>query len=280
MSLTHIAGSTNPLKTIARKTESTASETIVEISGPYAAVAALQPAYGAGPNEFAPCPAGYTVFNSTVTEDGRGGGVLTVRCVNYTNPTVESASAPMKTIYNIEMVQTTYNLQQHPTLTADATTVKTIAMWLNSTPAVQYSGETGFSYTDANGEAQKIASDSLAYKFCAAYQAGITTFNRYYPVVVKISTWKSLPGATMSGNSQTGGSLTQFSPEIGKWDDPDISLSGYPSGNWFKSGDRWTQNQDQTYNRNEQWVYTPDGSNGPHGWIYESSAATNGGEEE
>lgn len=279
MSLSHIAGSTNPLKTITRKSESTASETVIEISGPYASVAALQPAYGAGPSEFTPCPAGYTVVNSTITPDGRGGGVLSVRCVNYTNPTVESQIAPMKTIYNIEMVQTTYPLQQHPTLTESSVAVKTIAMWLNSSPAVQYSGETGFAYTDANGNSVSIASDSLAYKFCAAYQAGITTFNRYFPVVVKVSTWKSLPGASMSGNSQTGGTISQFSPEIGKWDDPDITLTGYPAGNWFKSGDRWNQNQDQTYTRNEQWVYTPDGASGPHGWIYESSQQAGGGAE-
>lgn len=268
MSLSHIAGSTNPLKTVTRKSESTASETIIEISGPYASVAAMQPAYGAGPSEFTPCPAGYTVVNSTITPDGRGGGVLSVRCVNYTNQEVSGSVVAMKTVFSIEMMATVYNLQQHPTLVSAA---GIIAMWLASPASVQYSGATGYSYNDANGEAQAISNDSPAHKFCAAYSAGITTFTRYYPVIVKRSTWKSLPGASMSGNSQTGGTISQFSADIGKWDEPDISLSGYAGTNWFKSGDRWEQNQDQTYARTEQWTYTPDGSDSAHGWIYQSS---------
>lgn len=278
MALTHIAGSQNPLKTVSRKSESTNSETFVEISGPYATVADMQPKYGDGSEQFPQCPTGFTVAGSTLTPDGRGGAVLSVRCVDYTNQTVSSSVVPVKTVYSIEMVATVYELKQHPTLTADAATVKMIALWLGSPISVQYAGATGFSYNDESGQTQQVPSGSNAHKFCAAYTAGITTFTRYYPVIVKTSIWKSLPGATMVGNSQTGGTISQFSAGIGTWDTPDITLNGYASTNWFKSGDRWNQNQDQTYTRNEQWTYSPDGSSGAHGWIYASSQGSSQGQ--
>jgi len=276
MGLEYIAGSQNALVTVGSKRISTANDTTVQISGPYATVAALQPAYGADHTTFTPCPDGFTVDDSVVTPDGRGGATLSVHCVNYGSPAGQTF-APQKSVFNIEMVETVYDLQQHPTLTADAATVKTIALWLNSTPEVQYSGSTGYSYTDSAGESQEIAADSLAYKFCAAYQAGIKTFTRYYPVIKKVSIWSSLPGVSISGNSMTGGTVSQFSADIGKWDTPPLTLAGYAATNWFKSGDDYNQNQDQTYTRREQWTYSPDGSTGPHGWIYQTSQSQNQG---
>lgn len=273
MALEHIAGSQDPLEIVGAKRVSTANETTVEITGPYAAVAAMQPAYGAGHAAFNPCPDGFTVDSSVVTPDGRGGATLTVHCVNYGAPAGQGFTAN-KTIFNIDMVETVYDLQQHPDL---ASAAATIAMWLASNPAVQYSGSTGYAYTNADGNPVEIQQDSVAYKFCSAYQAGIKTFSRYYPVIEKVSTWSSLPGVSMVGNSMSGGTVSQFSGDIGKWDSPPITLGGYDAGNWFKSGDRYNQNQDQTYTRREQWTYSPDGRAGPHGWIYQSTGGNNQG---
>ena len=271
MALKHIAGQNKALDIIASKKIGTSNEVIVEVSGPYALVESQQPNYGDGHSQFSPCPDGYTVLDSTLTPHGRGGGRLTVRCVNYTNSQSSGEFSPAKTFFDIEMAATVYDLKQHPMITANAGAGKIIALWLNSSTKVQYSGSSGFSYTDTDGEEKAIESGTPAYKFCAAYTAGITTFTRYFPVITKKSIWKSLPGVTMIGNSQTGGSISQFSAAMGTWDAPPLSLNGYPSANWFKSADRYTQNQNQTYTRTEQWTYSPDGSSGPHGWIYQLS---------
>lgn len=263
MGMSHIAGATNPLSLVSRKRLSTDNTVVVEIEGPYAAVAAMQPAYGAGHAGFAPCPAGYTVAGSEVSPDGRGGGRLSVTCVAY-GASSDGGFAPTKTVFTIDMVETTKPLESHPALQNDIAKIK---MWLASDPGVQYA-DGGYKYTGPDGVAVAIASDSAAYKFCAAYTAGITTYSEFYPVITKVSVWGTLQGATLNGNSMTGANVSQFSANIGKWDTPPITLNGYGSANWFKNGDRWQQNQDQTYTRNEQWTYSPDGSAGPHGWIY------------
>jgi hypothetical protein len=269
----HIAGSSNPLSLVARKVVSTSDTVVIEVEGPYALVEALQPAYGDGHDAFDRCPVGYTVANSDLSPDGRGGGRLSVTCVLYGNAT-GSGFAPTKTVFTIDMVETVKQLENHPSLAADIAKIK---LWLASSPGVQYSGTSGYSYTDADGETQGIESGSAAYKFCAAYAAGITTYSEYYPVITKVSIWTTLQGVSISGNSMTGGNVSQFSADIGKWDTPPLTLNGFASTNWFKNGDRWQQNQDQTYTRQEQWTYTPEGSNGPHGWIYAVASASSGG---
>lgn len=97
--------------------------------------------------------------------------------------------------------------------------------------------------------------------------AGIKTFNRYFPVIEEISTWSNPPGLSRSGKSFTGGTPT-FSSDAGTYDDPPISLNGYPSGHWFKSKDSWAENENRTWTRTAQWTYTPESSSGNHAWIY------------
>lgn len=272
MGMTYIAGSADPVTIVARKSVSTNNSVTIEISGAIAAVKALQPAYGAGHSDFAPCPDGYTVASADVVPDGKGGGTLTVTCVAYGEP-AGSGFTPTKTVFTIDMIEVQKPLESHPNVVSEIATIK---MWLASDPSVQYSGETGFSYTDADGETAEIASGSNAYRFCQAYAAGITSYSEYYPVITKVSIWTTLQGASMSGNSMSGANVSQFSANIGKWSTPPITLNGYASTNWFKNGDRWNQNQDRSYTRTEQWTYTPEGSTGPHGWIY-AVAAQGGG---
>lgn len=265
MGMTHIAGETNPLSLVSRKRLSTDNTVVVEIEGPYAAVAAMQPAYGAGHAAFTPCPDGFTVAGSEVSPDGRGGGRLSVTCVAY-GEAAGSGFAPTKTVFTIDMVETVKQLESHPHLQSDIATIK---LWLASSPGVQYSGASGYSYTDAAGATQPIDASSKAYKFCQAYSSGIQTYSEFYPVITKVSVWSTLQGASMSGNSMTSANVSQFSAAMGKWSTPPITLNGYASTNWFKNADRWQQNQDQSYTRTEQWNYTPKGSTSEFGWIYQ-----------
>lgn len=273
MGMTYIAGSSDPVTIIARKSVSTNDTVMVEVEGPYSDVAALQPAYGEGSSDFDGCPAGFTVAGSELIPDGRGGGRLVVTCVKY-GESAGGGFAPTKTVFTIDMVETTKALETHPSLAGDRTTIR---KWLTSSQSVQFSGTSGYSYTDTDGETKEIQSGSAAYKFCDAYAAGITTYSEYYPVITKVSTWTSLQGVSRNGNSMTGGTVSQFSANIGKWDTPPITLNGFANTNWFKNCDRWQQNQDQSYQRQEQWTYTPEGSNGTHGWIYSVAGAGGSG---
>ena len=68
MGMTHIAGSSDPVTIVARKSVSTNDTVTVEVEGPYSDVAALQPAYGEGSSDFDGCPAGFTVAGSELIQ--------------------------------------------------------------------------------------------------------------------------------------------------------------------------------------------------------------------
>ena len=104
-----------------------------------------------------------------------------------------------------------------------------------------------------------------------AYEKGIETYVRHFPVIEKISYYKTLPGCSMSGNSTTSGTLSQFAGDIDKWSVPDVKLSGFENTGWFKSGDNYEQGNDRVWTRHEQWTWTPDGSSSDTGWIYRNS---------
>ena len=222
-------------------------------------------------------PSGYTFVSSRISPTGNGFGELSISCVKYDN---EGASglAPVRSTFRIKMAAVQYDLEDHPYLKG---TYRDICLkWLATDEAVrvkQDGGDTKYYYTNENGDPHEI-NDDRALKFCAAYMAGIRTFNRYFPVIDKISIWKNPPGLLRSNNSFTSGS-PKFSANMGRWDDPPISLNGFGSGHWFKSDDSWEENENKTWTETEQWTYTPEKSNGDHSWIYREldSGTGNGG---
>lgn len=186
---------------------------------------------------------------------------MTLNCRAYDNPSAADL-APIRTTIEVNMEEVQYDLEDHPSL---ASVRNTILMWLATDESKRVDGS-DYKYTDKNG-ALKTVSGGNALKFCAAYMAGIKTFNRYYPVITKRSIWKNPPGLTRSGRSFTGGSLP-FSANCGKFDTPPITLSGFAATNYFKSHESWVQNENKTWTRTEAWTYTPEGSSGSHAWIY------------
>ena len=104
---------------------------------------------------------------------------------------------------------------------------------------------------------------------------GIRTYNRYYPVIDKQSTYRRVPGLSMNGASVSGGKA-KFSEDIGTFSPPDIQLDGYAQTGFFKSGDEFRQSG-KTFTRSEQWTWTPDGSDSEYAWIYTPVENNNNG---
>ena len=246
-----IAGASGPQTTGTVVSQADRRSAVVTVEGP---VAALK---SANLDDF--IPDGYTLDSSNVTPSGDGLGKLTINCVKYESG---SSFSSIRTTFRIEMQEVQYDLEDHPFL-ADARNI--ILMWLATDEAKRVDGNS-YKYTDKDGELKTVSGDK-ALKFCAAFMAGIKTFNRYYPVIEKISTWSNPPGLSRSGKSFTGGTPT-FSSDAGKFATPPLSLSGYETANWFKSKDSWVENENHTWTRTEQWTYTPESSSGSHAWIY------------
>lgn len=217
-------------------------------------------------------PEGFEPVRGVAAPTGGGMGRLTLSCVKYDAATVENAQ-PIRETVGIDMEEVTYDLVDHPSLAACRDVCR---KWLATDEAkrvVVVGQNTEYYYADETGREVKVE-NATALKFCNAYMAGIKSFVRYFPVVVKLSIYKNPPGLTRSGRSFTGGS-PKFSDNCGTFDEPPVTLSGYPSTNWFKGGDRWQERGDTTWELTEKWTYTPDGSDGPHAWIYEAPESQN-----
>lgn len=212
-------------------------------------------------------PEGYAVDTKTTESTGNGWGRIVLSC----SPDGATASTePRRTTFRIAMEAVTYDLQDHPKLQL-AASKNEIVKWLATDEAIRVDG-TDYYYTLEDGTPHPV-SDQWALKFCAAFMAGIKTFNRYYPVIEKISYWDNPPGVTKSGKSYTGGSFTEFSG-AGHYEAPPITLPGCAATNWYKSGDDWVQQENKVWVRTEQWTYTPESSSDDHAWIYSSASNT------
>lgn len=272
------SGKTAPFKTSVVRSNADRATVTVTVEGPQSALEALGAADIA-----AFVPKGYTYDTSQLSSSGDGLGKLDIRATDYGNPQSGNDDAPIRTTFRVEMAEVQYDLEDHPRFASRAGTRDIILRWL-ATEASARSDGANYYYTDTDGSPHQIA-DEHALAFIAAYMAGIKTFVRYYPVIEKISIWRKPPGMNMSGNSFTGGAPA-FSAGIGTYDTPPLTLNGYSSsGGWFKSGDKWTSNENKTWTRTEQWTYTPEGADGTHGWIYGGSGPApaennNGGSEE
>ena len=198
----------------------------------------------------------------------RGMGRLTVRASEY-DPGSAATPAPVRTTFSVEMEAVQYDLEDHPYLSEVR---DVIVKWLATDESTRVQ-DGSYYYTGKDGEEVAITHEK-AKQFFEAYMAGIKTFNRYYPVVQKISVWNNPPGLTRSGSDFTGGSPA-FS-NCGSFNTPPISLSGYAATGFFKSKDSWQENANRTWSRTEEWTWTPDGSGGEHAWIYASSSSGGG----
>lgn len=254
MAIKKLAGKSGALKTSTSFSNSDKNSATVIVEGPYSAVKSAQGSIGNY------VPGGYTALRDTLTPEGNGLAKLVIEC-NKFDSGGGSDVAPIRTSFEVEMCEVQYDLEDHPHLASGR---DLILKWLATDESKRVDGD-DFKYTDKNGDLQTLG-DEVALKFCNAYMAGIKTFNRYYPVITKISVWKNPPGLNRFGQSFSGGS-PRFS-YIGTFDTPPISLSGYPQTKYFKSKDAWRQNENRTWARTEQWTFTPEGSTSQHAWIY------------
>lgn len=257
MAITHKAGNGNPVVTDVQTMADDSVRKVVVIEGKVADLAAIDWSEDSGDY----LPSGYSFEKSTLAPSGNGLGKLTVQCMpNALDASI--AGSPNRTTFRISMEAVTYDLIDHPHLES----VRDICtMWLATDEAERCDGGSYF-YKNQDGELLSVGGGPQN-DFCAAYMAGIKTFNRYYPVLERITTWDNPPGVTKEGRSYTGGTFTRFSA-IGTYEIPPVEIAGYASGGWFKSGDDWTQNEGRDWTRTEQWTWTPEAAGGAHGWIY------------
>lgn len=262
MAIEYVTGSTDPVTTgIVRTGGGDKDASTVTVEGTVSLLESI--------TDFASlAPAGMTVENHTLETNGDGSGRLVIRCVNYGSG--EVSTTPTRTTWRIMMSEVQTKLQSHPHFTnADR---MQIAKWLATDEILRYDDDGDPQYVDSEGNEHKLS--ETAADFCVAYEKGIETYVRHFPVIEKISYHKTLPGCSMIGNSTTSGT-TRFSGNIDTWDVPDVTLSGFANTGWFKSGDNYEQGNDLVWTRHEQWTWTPDGSSSDTGWIYgESSSDT------
>lgn len=218
-------------------------------------------------------PSGFAIKNTRIDPTDVGMGKMVVSATEYVTGAGQT-NVPIRTTFAINMAEVVYDLIDHDALAGEPHGI--CEKWLATDESDRVSGSGQnlvFRYRTTDG--LETISNDAALKFCRAYLAGIKTFNKYFPVVSKVSIYTNPPGLNVSGGSFTGGSPT-FSSNIGKYNDPPISLNGYPTGDWFKSRDRWNENANRTWNRDEEWTYTPEGSSGQHAWIYAEQSAGGG----
>lgn len=268
MGIEHILGEDGPVLTGSVVTKADQTTTVVEVEGPYSALEDIVPSKGDTSTECEFVPSGMAVESATLSGDGDGGGKISIRCI-YVGTDGGSTAAPDRITYTISMGEVVTDLKAHPHFNSANESLRVqIAQWLATDPIERYDPTAQgieYMYRDKNDVLQPVTGNAIDY--CKAYMHGIETYMRYFPIVDKVSYWKRPPGLTIVGLSVTGGTA-RFSDKIGEWDTPSISLSGYTSGGWFKSGDNWQQPQKGGWTRREQWTYTPDGSSSDFGWIY------------
>lgn len=246
---------------------------VITIEGPQATMEDLVPAQGATNADFAYIPTGCYVQSASLSSDGRGKGTITINCVDPGADSAQTPATPTKITYRLTMAEEQTDLIAHPVITANATVVKDCLAWLATDDSKKVDENGDYQYVNPDGTTYTPITDATAIKFCDAWMHGIKTFNRYFPVVEKISTYKRVPGLSLTGATITGGTVssTNFGGNIGTWNAPPITLSGFASTGFFKSKYDWTQNAKSSWSLTEQWVWTPDGSTSDYGWIYEDT---------
>lgn len=219
---------------------------------------------------------GYRIKTLACQREGGDVGVLRANLVY-----AQSTSQPYHITYNIDMQEVQKSLMSHPLFRRNAGSLQYIQRW-NETAAgarVIWGDDRDsdkFVYLDESGSASSPyapyteITDATAIKYCKAVIAGIETYNVYLPVVSKISLYlKEPPGLSQNDTTHELSGTLRYSTNIGKWDDGfGFQIQGYNTTStqgWYKSKDRYVQNADGTWQREEEWVFTNDKT---HAWIY------------
>jgi hypothetical protein len=238
----------------------------VIVRGPVGALESYVPLKGAGHATCPWVPDGFFVNTATLSIS-QGEATITITCIAPGTDTQQSPLAPVTIQYQILMSEVQMDLVTHPDITANANALDECLKWLATDESQRFDG-TDYYWVDAEGTKQPVNQEE-AIRFCAAWMHGIHTYNVYYPIIEKQSTYTRVPGLSLSGMNVTGGTA-KFSPDIGKFSPPDISLQGYASTGWYKSGDDY-RSAGRVFTRSEQWTWTPDGSDSAYAWIYGGS---------
>lgn len=253
-----IAGQNGPYVTGKSTSKSDKEATVVKVEGDLVSLRAIDP------DAF--CPAGMVVENFDIDPTSGGHGRLTIRCVNYGQGDV--STTPTRITWRIAMAEVQTDLKRHPHFDGNDAR-KQIEAWLATDLDKRYDSNGNAQYIQADGTPHPLTTPATDY--VTAYKKGIESYVRHFPVIEKISYYKTLPGCSMVKNSTTSGTVSQFSANIDKWDIPDVKLAGFANTGWFKSGDDYQQGNDLVWTRTEQWTWTPEGSDSETGWIYQSS---------
>lgn len=250
-----IAGQNGPYKTGSSTSKADKDSTVVIVEGD------LRQLRQQNPDAF--CPAGMVVENSNINQTSGGHGKLTIRCINYGQGDV--STTPTRITWRISMAEVQTDLKRHPHFDGNDARGQ-IEAWLATDIDKRYDDNDNPQYIQADGTPHPIT--DTAKDYVTAYEKGIENYVRHFPVIEKISYYKTLPGCSMIRNSTTSGKVSKFSANIDTWDVPDVTLSGFADTGWFKSGDDYQQGNDLVWTRTEQWTWTPDGSDSETGWIY------------
>ena len=257
MGIEHISGTAEPFVSGEEIDSGEKEGLVVIVKGEYA----LLPTF----NPKTVVPQGYTILRKLTTSDGDGMGTMRIQCIDYGDDSTSAPATPYRITYQIEMAEVVTPLECHHKITGNA--AKEVRKWLATDEAHRFDSSGDPQYLQADGSYKQM-DEQTAKDFVAAYMAGITTYNRYFPVINQISWYRRVPGLTLDADKQcvTGGSPA-FSV-AGTFNTPPIALSGYASTGWFASKDSWQQHESKVWQRVRQWTWTPDGSTGTHKWIY------------
>lgn len=216
---------------------------------------------------------GYRIKTLACQREGGDVGKLRASLV-YAQSTTE----PFHITYNIDMQEVQKSLLSHPLFREHPESLQYIQLWNNTSPGTRVKWGSSrekdqfFYYDESSGYSSSLIqiTDTNAIKYCKAFVAGIETYNVYLPVVSKISLYlKAPPGLSQDDTTHELSGTLQYSTNIGKWDDGfGFQIQGYDTTStqgWYKSKDRYVQNADGTWQREEEWVFTNDKT---HAWIY------------
>lgn len=238
------------------------------IVGKYTTLEAKRVAPGWTSADWSLIPKGYEIATATLERKGDAAEYrLALRATDASSSAGSlKETVPSSVTWRITMEQVSMPLVNHPAIEKAGAKADCVA-FVATDPAVRF--EKGSYYYGASKDDRTEIKNKAALRFCAAYTEGIETYVKYLPVVEKVSTYATLPGATSLGSRSYSGGNVAFS-ECGHFDTPPLVPSGYGdgNGNWFKSGDSWEQSDASYWTRTEQWTYTDDKS---HSWIYDEA---------
>lgn len=220
-------------------------------------------------------------------------GQLTINCVEAANLT-----SPYNVTVDIDLAQVEKKLINHPLLNSVTTqfqirlfekTEENYQYDENGNPQCMYrltdetTGSGGSSGNDDSSSATGgkagdplvapvLLTDEWAIKYAKAKLIGIDSYSIYLPVVTRTSQYLALPGVNInrSNMSASGTANPSGIQNVGDFDTPPINVAGFLEGEYFKNGEKFTQNANGSWTRTEAWTYTNDLR---ADWIYRGGAA-------